>query len=124
MTNTQVVLAILVGVSGAVALWGKAAWLRVALAVVLLGMQCALLSISFDARARQVLAAEIEAGRSVAESSRAVRLVNEAQLTDRISVAMTSLGLFLLVVLGRRTLRDTEHQRSSIPETSQEKQPW
>lgn len=102
MTTTQAVLLVLITVSAAIGIWVRARWIRIVLAAVLLCIQFTVLAVSFDAHARQVLVAEIEVQHAAPGGAHAVALVREAQLADRVSVALASIGLFLLVVLSPR----------------------
>jgi hypothetical protein len=102
MTTTQAVLLVLIAVSAVIGIWVRASGIRIALAAVLLCIQFTVLAVSFDAHARQVLVAEIEVQRAAPGGAHAFALVREAQLADRVSVALASIGLFLLVVLSPR----------------------
>lgn len=120
MTTTQAVLIVLIAVSAAIGIWVGTRWIRFALATVLLCIQFTVLAVSFDAHARQMLVAEIEVQGAAPGGAHAVALVRDAQLADRVSVALAGIGLFLLVVLSPRSVGAQTESRKPTPRTAQE----
>lgn len=120
MSATQVAMLALIAISAAVGMWADAKWLRTAFAAVLLGIQLLVLAVSFDVHARHALVAEIEIRGSVPEASHAVALVQDSQLSDRVTVALAGIGLFLLVALSPRSVRDSAQSRERRSRTSQD----
>lgn len=115
MTTTQAVLLVLIAVSVVVGIRAYPLWVRTALAAALMCAQFVILAVGFDAHARQALVAEIRAQGSVPDNARAVILVQDAQLADRVSMALASVGLFMLVVLRPRSTRVQAESRQPVP---------
>jgi hypothetical protein len=96
------VVASLIVVSAVISVVSTRKWPRVVMASVLLLLQLLIL-VDFDIRSRQVLVEDRQSG-STAPAWEVVGKVRDAQLVDRACAGLTGLGLFLLVVVNRRSV--------------------
>ena len=120
MTVTHAVLLGLITLTVAVGVWTRAAWIRVVLATVFLCIQLMVLALGLDLHARLALVDEIKARGAAPQGARAVHLVRDAQLQDRLSLALTGMGLFLLAGLGSRSSCAHMESRKPRPPTVQD----
>lgn len=116
MTTTHAVLLVLIALSIAVGMWVRVKWARVVLATVFLCIQIFVLVLGIDISVRLALVDDIKARGHAPDGARAVALVKNAQLPDRLTVVLAGVGLFVLAVLRPRASRaktDSPQQRQS-----------